>query len=58
MAFEALTYDVWDICSAACELGKKEKLPIYKFLKDALIRKYGAEFYKELEQAVKVWKEG
>jgi hypothetical protein len=55
--FETLTYDVWDICSAACELGKKEQLPIYKFLKDALIRKYGVSFYEELEEAVKVWKE-
>ncbi len=50
--FEALNYDEWDICSAACELGKKEKLPIYKFVKEALIRKYGAEFYEELEAAV------
>ena len=53
--FESLTYDVWDICSAACDLGKKEKLPLYKFLKEALIRKYGDSFYEELEKAVKVW---
>lgn len=57
VAFEALTYDVWDICSAACDLGKKEKLPVYRFLKDALVRKYGEEFYQELEKAVAVWNE-
>jgi len=49
--FEALNYDRWDICSAACSLGAKEKMPVYKFTKDALIRKYGAEFYAELEAA-------
>ena len=55
--FEALEYDEWEICSAACALGKKEKLPLYKFLKEALIRKYGEAFYEELEKAVKVWNE-
>jgi hypothetical protein len=38
-----------DICSAACKLGKKLKVPVYVFLKDALIRKYGEEFYQALE---------
>jgi len=45
---EILEYDIWDICSKACDLGKKEKLPIYKFVKDAIVRKYGADFYDEL----------
>ncbi len=49
--FETLVYDRWDICSAACALGKKHRLPVYKFLKEALIRKYGAEFYEEMEAA-------
>ena len=47
--FEALNYDKWDICKAACQLGKEEQLPMYRFLKDALIRKYGAAFYEEME---------
>lgn len=38
-----------DICKAACSLGKKLKVPVYIFLKDALIRKYGEEFYETLE---------
>jgi hypothetical protein len=38
-----------DLCSAACTLGKKLKVPVYVFLKDALIRKYGTEFYETLE---------
>ncbi len=49
--FEAMNYDKWDICSAACELGKKKQLPVYKFLKDAIIRKYGEDFYEELDAA-------
>lgn len=38
-----------DLCQAACSLGKKLKVPVYVFLKDALIRKYGIEFYQALE---------
>jgi len=49
--WEALNYDRWDICSAACELGKKEQLPVYRFLKEPLIRKYGEAFYEELDAA-------
>lgn len=46
---EALNYHRWDICSPACELGKKLKVPVYRFLKEALIRKYGEAWYNELE---------
>lgn len=38
-----------DLCAAACKLGKKLKVPVYIFLKDAIIRKYGVEFYETLE---------
>ena len=38
-----------DLCSAACTLGEKLKIPVYVFLKDALTRKYGTEFYETLE---------
>lgn len=38
-----------DLCSAACSLGKKLKVPVYVFLKDAIVRKYGVEFYETLE---------
>ncbi len=51
IGFEALNYDRWDICSAACELGAKEQVPVYVFLKEAIERKYGAAFYEELEGA-------
>lgn len=56
VGFEALNYDRWDICSAACTLGKKEKVPVYQFLKEAIIRKYGEAFYEELEGAAEFMK--
>jgi len=49
--FESLEYDEWEICKAACALGEKEQLPMYQFLREAIERKYGTEFYKELEAA-------
>ena len=49
--FEALNYDRWDICSAACKLGEEHQVPVYQFLKDAIIRKYGDAFYDELDAA-------
>ena len=49
--FEHLEYDRWDICSAACKKGKQHQMPVFRFVKEALIRKYGQEFYDELEAA-------
>ncbi|MFZ6013285.1 MAG: DUF3109 family protein [Bacteroidota bacterium] len=46
--FEALNYHKWHICSPACALGKELQVPVYKFLKDPLIRKYGEAWYEEL----------
>jgi len=37
-----------DLCKAGCSLGKKLKVPAYIFLKDAIIRKYGNDFYEAL----------
>lgn len=49
---EALNYDRWKICSDACDLGRELKVPVYKFLKEALIRKYGEDWYIELENKI------
>jgi len=43
----ALNYDHWDICRNAC--NSKLQVPLFRFVKDALIRKYGNEFYDQLE---------
>ena len=53
--FTALNYHEWKICSDACELGKELQVPIYKFLKTPLIRKYGNEFYTVLSEAAEEW---
>ena len=53
--FTSVNYDVWDICSDACTLGKELQVPVYKFLKTPLIRKYGEDFYKTLCEAAEEW---
>lgn len=50
--FEAVNYEEWNICRPACEKGKETKLAVYKFAKQALIRKYGEEFYAQLEATI------
>tara|TARA_Y100000589_G_scaffold144536_1_gene138151 strand:- start:89973 stop:90551 length:579 start_codon:yes stop_codon:yes gene_type:complete len=47
-AFTALNYSKWDICEPACECGEKLKVPVFIFLKDALIRAFGRRFFSEL----------
>jgi hypothetical protein len=42
-----------DLCKPACKLGKKMKVPVYQFLKEALVRKYGEEFYEALNAVAK-----
>ena len=42
-----------DLCKPGCRLGKKLKVPVYQFLKEALIRKYGTEFYEALDAVAK-----
>lgn len=46
--FEALAYNEWNICKPACECGEKLDVPVYKFLKEPLIRAFGEEFFEEL----------
>lgn len=47
--FTAVNYHRWSVCKAAEILGQKEGLPVYKFLKEPLIRKFGSEWYEQLE---------
>ncbi len=53
----AVNYDEWDICSAACELGIKEDVPVYQFLKEAIVRRFGEDFYEQLDGAYEFKKE-
>jgi len=46
--FTALNYDEWEICKDACVLGEKLSVPVYKFLKEPIVRAWGQEFYDDL----------
>ncbi|CAM3946430.1 DUF3109 domain-containing protein [Flavobacterium branchiophilum] len=48
--FAAVNYDRWDICDDACSLGNELGIPVYQFVKEALIRRFGADWYFELEK--------
>ncbi len=52
--YDAVNYNQWDICKPACTCGSKLNVPVYKFLKEPLIRKYGDNWYKQLEPADKI----
>ncbi len=54
---ESLNYSRWGICEAACTLGKSLQVPIYRFVKEALIRKYGEAWYEALETLVAMYQE-
>lgn len=46
--FDAVNYHRWDICDPACSLGKELHVPLYIFLKEPLVRKYGLPWYEKL----------
>lgn len=48
--FDGVNYENWKICEPARILGEKKAIPVYRFLKDALIRKFGKKWYRELEK--------
>ncbi len=50
--FQAVNYQKWAICKPALKMGNREGIPLYRFLKNALVRKYGEAWYKELEAAI------
>ncbi len=54
--FSAVNYEKWSICDDACTLGKELQVPVYKFVKEALIRKFGEDWYAELEKVAITYK--
>lgn len=50
----ALNYHQWSICKAACALGQKEKVKVYQFLKTPIIRVFGEDFFRELDEIAQV----
>lgn len=53
--YDAVNYDKWSVCKPACECGEKLNVPVYKFLKTPLIRKYGKDWYKQLEKSAELF---
>ena len=54
--YTALNYHRWSICEPACQRGEQENIPVYAFLKEALIRKMGEAWYEELKAVAADWK--
>ena len=43
-----LNYNRWNVCTDAIAKGRELQLPVYKFLKEPLIRRFGEAWYQEL----------
>jgi hypothetical protein len=57
--FDRMNYEPRErLCSPACSLGKKLQVPVYQFLKEPIIRKYGQDFYDALDKAARIYMEG
>ena len=54
--YTGVEYHRWDICHCARQKGKKLHLPLYQFLKEPLIRRFGEEWYNELCLTAEEWK--
>jgi hypothetical protein len=52
-----INYHRWDICKDAIVKGKEMNMPLYIFLREPLIRRFGQEWYSELCQMVEELKE-
>ena len=53
----ALNYNRWEVCKDAIIKGKEQNIRIWQFLKEPLTRRFGEEWYHELEQVEKLWRE-
>jgi hypothetical protein len=51
----ALNYHSWDVCKPALALGKKLDVPVFRFLKDPLIRRFGEAWYNKAEETYEAW---
>jgi len=51
--YKAVNYHCWNVCKAAEILGEHTKTPLYRFLREPLIRKFGAEWWNALDACAK-----
>lgn len=50
----ALNYNRWDVCHDAVKKGNELRLPVYRFLRDSLVRRFGEDFYQQLCDAAQL----
>lgn len=50
----ALNYNRWDVCHDAVKKGNELHLPVYRFLRDPLVRRFGEDFYQQLCDAAQL----
>lgn len=50
----ALNYNRWDVCHDAVKKGYELRLPVYRFLRDPLVRRFGEDFYQQLCDAAQL----
>lgn len=49
--YDIVNYEKWNVCKPACKCGEEMDVPLYKFVRPALVRKYGKEWFDQLELA-------
>lgn len=47
--FEMMSYHRWHICKPACTNGRSISMPLHRFVKEGIIRKFGEDFFEELD---------
>ncbi len=52
-SYDAVNYDVWEVCNPARDAGDQSGIAVYEFVRDALVRKYGQDWYDQLDYAAK-----
>lgn len=53
--FTAVNVHRWECCRGAEICGKERGIPVYRYLKNSLIRRFGAEWYAELSSAAEAY---
>ena len=48
-----LNYNRWEVCKMAVAKGRQENIPLYQFLREPLIRRFGEDWYQELLEVTK-----
>lgn len=53
--YTTVNFHRWQLCEPACACGSRLKIPVYRFLRESLIRQFGEYWFSELEQAFSIW---